>query len=309
MTRPLIRRSRRRLDFTWRFAPRTRDGRSSCGRLRSVAAASSPQFGNEPGVERSTADAVSPVATGSRIRLTVVPGALRRGRRSHRIISQPRSERPRNSRGLTLLEMLLVLGLLVLVAALAAPSVGLTLESNRLRSSGDLVRASLAKARIKAMESGRTYNFRYQPGGNGYVIEAWYSPDDYLESSALAAGSMGGGMMSGNVPIQNPLQSPAQNPMQSSPPADPQTLPESITFAGSETTTDRRAAMLMQTSATGQSIDEQWSQPIFFYADGTSSTARLVIMNARQRYITLTLRGLTGVVKVSRPTVASEIPQ
>ena len=213
-----------------------------------------------------------------------------------------RFQRPR---GLTLLEVLLVLGLLVVVAALAAPTVGLTLDSNRLRSSGDLVRASLAKARLKAMESGRTYTFRYQPGGNGYVIEAWYSADDFLEASTLALGTTAGGMMSGGAAGQTPIQ----NPMQNAAPTNPETLPESITFAGSEMTTDMRAAMLMQTTAVGQSVDETWSQPMFFYPDGTSSTARLVLLNARQRSITLTLRGLTGVVKVSRPTLVSEIAQ
>ena len=202
---------------------------------------------------------------------------------------------------MTLLEVLLVLGLLVVVAAIAAPSVGITLDSSRLRSAGQLVRARLAKARIKAMESGRTYTFRYQPGGSGFAIAAWYSHDDYLESSALASATTGGASMTANTPVQN-VMPPASETL-------PEKLPESVTFAGSETTDDMRAAMLMQSTSTGQSLDSDWSQPIFFYPDGTSSTARLVIMNVRQRYITLTLRGLTGVVQVSRPTAGSEIPQ
>ena len=41
------------------------------------------------------------------------------------------------------------------------------------------------------------------------------------------------------------------------------------------------------------------SAPIFFYPDGTSSTARLFVKNQRERYVKLTLRGLTGVVYVS----------
>ena len=196
--------------------------------------------------------------------------------------------------GLTLLEVLLVLGLLVVIASIAGPSIGVTFDSSRLRAAGDLVRTQMAKGRVKAMSTGRTYSFRYQPGGNSYLLEPWYSQDDYLESSAIGSANMGMGTMAatpsaaGQQDITGTVNSTDE-------------LPDGITFAGGETDMDMRAATLMQAAPSAQEMDGEWSQPIFFYPDGTSSTARLAILNLRQRHIMLTLRGLTGVVQVSQP--------
>jgi len=72
-----------------------------------------------------------------------------------------------------------------------------------------------------------------------------------------------------------------------------------MTFVGGETTLDSRAAMISAESTTMLSAEAGWSQPILFYPDGTTSDARLTVANEQGRYIDVTLRGLTGVVKVS----------
>ena len=192
-------------------------------------------------------------------------------------------------RGITLLEMLLVLALLVAIAAIAMPTVSRPLENHRLRKSADQIRAEWTKARAKAMETGRTYVFRYQPDLDGYQVEPWYSDEDYLESSELTGVGGLGTPIAGPVPlISNQTSSAALKH-----------LPEDMVFAASDTTQEAREQLAVLGTDALQNQDLSLSAPIFFYPDGTSSTARLFVKNPRERYIKLTLRGLTGVVYVS----------
>jgi prepilin-type N-terminal cleavage/methylation domain-containing protein len=203
--------------------------------------------------------------------------------------------------GFTLLEMMLVLAVMVAVTALALPALSSTLDNQRLRRAADQVRASWVKARTQAMEKGRTYVFRYTPGTTGYSVEPWLTADDYLESDQLI--SLGIDAGGDSLALQASL--------------GPQTreLPENVTVAASETAFDMRADLLAATtmppagpSATtlsmGMSLSaspgmaELAAPPIFFYPDGTTSTARLVLINHRQRAVTISLRGLTGTVLV-----------
>lgn len=207
--------------------------------------------------------------------------------------------RSRYQRGITLLEMLLVLGLLVAIAAIAMPSVSRPLETYRLRKSGDLIRAEWAKARAKAMESGRTYVFRYEPDADGYQIEPWYSDEDYLESSA----STGVGGFGTSVAAPSPLT------FDQSSIAKMKQLPEDIVFFAGETMQEARELLAVQATTALVNQDNTMSSPIFFYPDGTSSTAKLYIKSNRERYIKLTLRGLTGVVYVSDFLTAEQVEQ
>jgi Tfp pilus assembly protein FimT len=193
--------------------------------------------------------------------------------------------------------MLLVLGLLVAIAALAMPSATRPLESYRLRKSGDLIRAEWAKARASAMETGRTYVFRYEPEADGYHVEPWYSDEDYLESSTLT-GIGGAGA---------PVAAPTPQLFDQAAPMTMKHLPEEIVFVASETTQDARELLAVQGTDALQNQDASMSSPIFFYPDGTSSTANLLIQNPRGRYIKLTLRGLTGVVYVSDPLSSEQV--
>jgi hypothetical protein len=56
-----------------------------------------------------------------------------------------------------------------------------------------------------------------------------------------------------------------------------------------------------------QAATVQLTPPVFFYPDGTTSTARLVRGNQRGRCVTVTMRGLTGVVQVSELHTQEEV--
>ncbi len=205
--------------------------------------------------------------------------------------------RSNSRRGITLLEMLLVLGLLVAIAALTMPSVNRPLENHRLRKSADLIRGEWQKARAKAMETGRTYVFRYQPEASGYQVEPWYSDEDLLESSEITGMGTGGAPTTGSSAM-----------LFNDTPAAMKELPEDIIFITSDTGQDVRAMLDMAGAEGMQNQDSTMSSPIFFYPDGTSSTAQLLVKNPRERYVKLTLRGLTGVVYVS-DLMSSEVVQ
>jgi hypothetical protein len=191
---------------------------------------------------------------------------------------------------------MLVLALLVIVAALAYPSVTGPLDNNRLRYSANQVRASWAQARVKAMESGRTYVFRCQPETGSYVIEPWINNDDLLESDLVTQGgvAVGESVQEASAILLGPKV---------------ETLPEGVSFMASEIVSDTRSQVLAATADSATESDASWSVPIFFYPDGTSSTARLIVMNQRDRYVLLTLRGLTGSATTQGLLTQEELPR
>lgn len=213
--------------------------------------------------------------------------------------SRPESGRfrkRRGRRGFSLLELMLVMGLLVVIAAIAYPSVTAPLDNNRLRYSTDLVRACWARARNKAMETGRTYVFRCQPASDTYLIEPWINNDDILESNLVTAGGAAVGAS-------------AQDASQVMMGPKTEKLPDNVTFYSTEIVGDMRSQFLNATANSATEAEQTWSTPIFFYPDGTSSTARLILMNTRDRYVILTLRGLTGVVTSRGLLTAADLPK
>src|SRR5262245_50934499 len=107
------------------------------------------------------------------------------------------SHRHRSSssrRAFTLLEVMLVMGILVAVAAIAWPSITRAYESVRLRKAADQVQAGLARARVEAMSSGVTQVFRFEPNSPRYTITPYQ--DDSVSSLDAAADTSSAGQAS-----------------------------------------------------------------------------------------------------------------
>jgi prepilin-type N-terminal cleavage/methylation domain-containing protein len=100
----------------------------------------------------------------------------------------------RQRRGFTLSEMLVVLGILVVITAVAQPAIRATLSDNRLRSAGRQVRIELAKARLKAVQSGVAQRFRYQLGKNRFEVV----PLSAHEAGTTERGAQGGAFSAGH---------------------------------------------------------------------------------------------------------------
>jgi type II secretory pathway pseudopilin PulG len=191
---------------------------------------------------------------------------------------------------MTLLEIVLTLCLLVILASLTWPALGRPMARQRLRESADQVRTEWVRARVEAMSSGRTCVFRCNANGDGYSIEAHSSEDDVGSDAALAGPS--------DASTADPADSRSQH----------RRLAEKIRFVAEQATAaspsaGQPAGFGNQSPAPGTgssaAADGSSEAPIFFYADGTCSDAQLGLENEYGHTVTLSLRGLTGVVTVS----------
>ena len=182
----------------------------------------------------------------------------------------------------TLVEVLLVLALLVALVSISWPALERPLSNQRLRNAADAVRVEWGRARIEAMSSGQTLLFRYSIEGDRYAIERQAGPESSpdVESADGSAGLSGYQSRPGAL-YWSELK-----------------LPDGVIFLSGETAEDTRADALGLESGVSGEADMNWSEPILFYPDGTTSAATLVLKNEYDRCIEMSLRGLTGVVNV-----------
>ena len=76
--------------------------------------------------------------------------------------------------GASLLEVVVVLAIMVIISALAIPSIQAMYGSYKLNGAVDSVRAAWADARSRAIDEGRPYRFSVEPNGTHYRV----APDD-----------------------------------------------------------------------------------------------------------------------------------
>lgn len=219
------------------------------------------------------------------------PGPALLGRRSGR-------------RGFTLLEIIIVLGLVVIVTGLALTTIQKPIAGRRLQLAADKIRAEWLRARNRAMASGQIYYFSCELGGQNFVIQPW--------SEAGADTSPG----DDSLP---PLESSEAPSLSSSPAGIPgsKPLPERIKFVDLQVTDGNWNATFSQgvggtsfwggpASALGLSTLESplsagAGSSIFFFPDGSTSSAVVTLENEYGRRIDISLRGVTGAVLVGEP--------
>lgn len=214
-----------------------------------------------------------------------------------RLIATPPGQR----QAFTLLELLLVMGLMVIIGGLSFPALKRPLANQRLTGGAKQVRVALARARLAALESGEPQAFRYVPGEARYRI----GPAEWLPvvdaSQAGDAESRPRLTASGNK-IQK-LATPQG--AEATPQWEEFHLPETIVFTapvaelGAEPTPAEIVPQAATDAAAAEGFDDAaWSAPIVFEADGSASDATLTVQNDLGLQVTVTLRGLTGVVSV-----------
>jgi Tfp pilus assembly protein FimT len=174
-------------------------------------------------------------------------------------------------RGYTLFEVLLVLAIIISVISAAVPIFHSSFEIERLKKGADVLRTAWAKARVAAMTTGLTHIFRFEYQTSQFVLAIWDTGESATESSSATT----------------VLEQPGE-------------LPEGITFHAAEKTAEARAA---QADASNSGTAPQ----IFFYSDGTTSTAQVLITNNKDRFLKVQLRGMTGVSHVGDVVSAEEL--
>jgi prepilin-type N-terminal cleavage/methylation domain-containing protein len=190
--------------------------------------------------------------------------------------------------GYTLLEMIVVLGVLVALATLSWPMLRGVLDKSRVQEAAKQVGAVLGRARLKAIESGTVQQFRFQPGGQQFDISPYQGP----QTDAATADQVNQAAI--------PDDSAASTAVAS---IDDGTLPDDVTRFQLP---DGIAFFTPDTSQTSpddvnaQPQDDMgWAPPILFFPSGRSSNARIRLLGQQDLYVDLTLRGLTGTVAVN----------
>ncbi|MBX3443492.1 MAG: prepilin-type N-terminal cleavage/methylation domain-containing protein [Planctomyces sp.] len=192
-----------------------------------------------------------------------------------------RSAKNDRRRGFTLLEILLVLAVVAVIIGATWPSLMQYVREEGLRSAVDEVRQDLAGTRLKAIENGLVYQFRYEPGGRNYIV----LPYDRPETGNVAASS---------------TQSQFRPTRPQGVPTVMGKLPETLQFRALptqrvETIPTEWLSMLSQRESLGM---VQWSGPILAFLDGTTDNATLIIEDRQGYWQGLTLRGITGSVEL-----------
>ena len=84
-----------------------------------------------------------------------------------RVSLEPRPVMRRD--GYTLLEVLIVVGILLLLAAFSIPALQTAFGFNSVRNGAQAVREAIGDARFQAIQSGLVYEFRFEPTGRCFA--------------------------------------------------------------------------------------------------------------------------------------------
>lgn len=181
-----------------------------------------------------------------------------------------RARRSRTSRGFTLFEMLLVLAVLAAAIAISWPALSRSYQSQRIRQSAEEVQVRIMATRVHALDTGLTYQFRYEPGGRRFVgIPA----EQDVEGSDAAATPKVSGM-----------------------------LPETVQFVAEThglTTTHLSDNDLKGIPNLQLFHGANWGPAILFRPDGTATAADVNLTDKQKQLMRLSIRALTGGVTIS----------
>jgi Tfp pilus assembly protein FimT len=178
------------------------------------------------------------------------------------------------------MEVLLALAVLVAIGAVVWPALQGPLAQARLKASAQELQAVFGQGRLLAMSTGETCVVEYSAGGNEYRLE----PLNAGEAALTDEDSI--------IDEQQALLNTQQRK-----------LKDGVVFANQELIADDRgesSAMLFEQRQNKNPLGEMGAAQmrIFFYADGTSSTARIILSDQENRQIAVELRGITGMARV-----------
>lgn len=202
----------------------------------------------------------------------------------------------------TLLELLLALAIIVALGAVTIPGLMGALANRQLIRGGNGFRTAMIQARLEAMRTGRTQVLRVQLQGGGFQVQPLYSASDVTEAAdnfGRGQAVMFGGVAVATTPGVAPpaTDSPGANSDQLAGLMDQEQLPEEVLFADIRVQATARSITTQQT--TMATSGDGWSQPIYFYADGTTSHAMVTLQRADVGRVVVRIRGLTGETDIS----------
>ena len=189
----------------------------------------------------------------------------------------------RSRDGFTLLELTLALAVLAVVIGLTWPALLRFVGEQDLKENVGQVRAQLSATRMLAIEEGITYQFRFEPQKQRYIVLPYERPlgqpgADATGSATAAIGRQG---------VQS-FELGEDLRFLSEPPGSP-------TAVVAERLTEDWLRLF---GGDAQLAQASWSPAILFLPDGTAHNAMLVVADKAGRYQRVDVRGLTGAVYV-----------
>ena len=206
----------------------------------------------------------------------------------------------------TLIEIMLVLAILMVIASLSLQFTSGVLANYRVKQSSEDIRAEWTRLRVKSMEDGHVYCFRFSYGNNQYRVDrvldvhfsakfdspdrARYNNDDQILDKTIDPDELS----EQDYFLPDPDSELPELPVGFSRSTK---LPTGCFFADCYVAPDARGRYYEGPS--NYSFNStSWSKPILFYPDGTTSTATILIKNNKSRCVEMHLRGLTGTVSI-----------
>jgi type IV fimbrial biogenesis protein FimT len=182
---------------------------------------------------------------------------------------------PQSRPGFTLFEVVLVLALIVILAAVAFPSLDSMYGGFKVTSGEDMVLSAWARARAQAINDGIAYRFCVVPGKGNFRIAP--DLDDFWTGKDGAAA---------NADMANP------------PLIVQDVLPKGVRFVTGKSDQGGGPDPGGDTIVPAGGVDPStWANPIVFLPDGTArDDAELTLSTRGATARVLHLRGLTGIV-------------
>ena len=189
----------------------------------------------------------------------------------------------------TLLELLIVLGLIVLIVGIGFPAVHRMFIHGELKAGVRQLQSELYRTRLEAMKSGKPYVFRCEIGtANFEIVPKAIFDQRQQEQAGLGATAVGSELLGGNTDFDDPFAAGPMEPVEmvvATPSGDiyRKTLNGNIIFAPAPV-----GAM------------PGWSAPVLFYPNGRTSQTSFALLTTRFYTFRqeLHLRGLTGTASV-----------
>jgi prepilin-type N-terminal cleavage/methylation domain-containing protein len=199
--------------------------------------------------------------------------------------------------GITLVEMLLVLAILGVMAAISYPNLQRFMSDQKIKEATEMVRKHLAGTRNKAIDAVLIYEFRYEPGGNRFLVIP-HEQDQAPTSTVNPQGQVASG--DGLYRFAGVLRPGVQF-------AVPKVELTDLGIPVVETpvpVADWQIQGLMLPDG-GELGGAKWSDPILFYPDGSAAQSMFRLEDEAGKIMEITVRGLTG--SVSAGPVAEEV--
>ena len=204
--------------------------------------------------------------------------------------------------GFTLLELVLVLSIMVVALAVVAPNIEGMLTGRAVPTAVEAVRVELQKARIEAIRTGQIQAFQCQVGSKEFSVTPWMSSRDATDAGVGASFvSQTGRTMETDTSRIGTSATLADSS------SNQKSLEGNVVFSDVQVLSDRRSIAEQSGTNPLALAASNASQAILLYPDGTSSTAHIVLQDARGRRMGVQLRGLMGQVSVVDVPSASSV--